>query len=478
MAQKNSNSLQTVTAPPWFICSEQGGQAKLPFPLIPKVLVLVFRTFGWFARLWRWFTHIGRDSIIYPTAERIRFFALGNIWGLLGLLAYYAVVGAPLGIWLAEAMALVLVVALWMLNRRHPYGRFPHLGFYAIVIWYILAMANTWCYMVDDYSRFRLVILLITVSIYYLMAEWWHVALGGLLTLVCAYVLAFFFKWPPQYPQLGDFVILLSTHVVWLGFSLSGRSKREARLRDTQSLVRYIQRGLQPGLQSLEAIMPELRYALAEAAQVGQGQQEQVHSDRQTQKAAARIQGIAKRLQNNMIALEDYLDLQCVNARFNTLEGRLQLLHAASLVQEVVDAYPYTSERFKAAVQIHTNADFAFLGVREQWTYTLRNLLDNALTAVFCVGLRPHVGDVDIHIDICAGLGCIRFVDKGVGIAARHLPDVFEPFDAWGKFAGLGLGLAYCKAVTEGVGGRITVRSDHQQGCQVQVSLPMMQVPR
>ena len=68
-----------------------------------------FSTFGWFARLWRWFTHIGRDSIIYPTAERIRFFALGNIWGLLGLLAYYAVVGAELDIWLAEALALALL---------------------------------------------------------------------------------------------------------------------------------------------------------------------------------------------------------------------------------------------------------------------------------------------------------------------------------------------------------------------------------
>ena len=436
-----------------------------------------FSTFGWFARLWRWFTHIGRDSIIYPTAERIRFFALGNIWGLLGLLAYYAVVGAELDIWLAEALALVLVLVLWLLNRRHPYGRFPHLGFYAVVIWYVLAMANTWCYIADDYSRFRLLILLITVSTYYLMAEWWHVLLGCLFTLLCTYGLAFFLQWPPQYPQTGDFVILLSANVAWLGVSLSARSKREARLRDTQSLVRYIQRGLQPGLQNLEAVMPELRYALAQAQQPSEAPNQ---NQNQNLGAISRIQGIAKRLQNNTIALEDYLDLQCVNASFHALEGRLQLLHAAALVQEVVDAYPYTSDRYKAAVRLHINADFAFVGVREQWLYVLRNVLDNALTAVFRLGLRPQVGDVEIYIDTHAdthaeaGMGDIRFEDRGIGIAAQYLPDVFEPFSSWGKFAGLGLGLPYCKAVVESVGGHISVRSEREQGCKVKISLPIV----
>ncbi|TXH49637.1 MAG: hypothetical protein E6Q87_04230 [Cellvibrionales bacterium] len=423
--------------------------------------------FTWFARMWRWFTHIGRDSIIYPTAERIRMFALGNVLGVLGLLAYYAVVGASLGIWIAQSLVLILVVALWILSRRHPYGRFPHVGFYGLVIWYTMAMCNAWCYIEDDYSRFRLVILLITVSTYYLMAEWWHVLWGALLTLLCCYGLAYFFKWPPQYPQQGDFVILLSTHVAWLGFSLSGHSKREARLRDTQSLVRYIQRGLQPGLQSLGAIMPELRYALAEAAPA---------AGASPTAEAGRPQAIAQRLQSNTIAMEDYLDLQCVNACYPTLEGRLQLLHAASLVQELIEAYPYTSERYKAAVRIQCSADFAFVGVRQQWLFVLRNLLDNAFTALFSAGLRPQPGDVQIDITVDKGIGRIRFSDKGIGLEPRHLPDVFEPFDAWGKYAGLGLGLSYCQAVAQGAGGRIAMRSGGiGGGCKVQISLPLVQ---
>ena len=75
-------------------------------------------------------------------------------------------------------------------------------------------------------------------------------------------------------------------------------------------------------------------------------------------------------------------------------------------------------------------------------------------------------------------MGDIRFEDRGIGIAAQYLPDVFEPFSSWGKFAGLGLGLPYCKAVVEGVGGHISVRSEREQGCKVKISLPIVRGPQ
>lgn len=434
--------------------------------------------YSWLARAWRWFSRIGRDSTIYPTPERIHFFAFWNVVGLVGVLVYYALVGAPTNLFVAEAIALVFAVALWILIRRHPKGHFPYLGFYAVVIWVSFVMSNTWCYIGDGYSRFRLLTLLITTSTYYLVAEWWHVLLGTLLATVCTCVLFLLLQWPPSYPPQGDMVTLMTTHIAWLGFSLSGRSKRESRLRDTQSLVRYIQRGLQPGLQSLEAIMPELRYTLAEALQPedkasgGAAAAAAEPAYAMELGAATRIHSVSKRLHNNIIAMEDYLDIQCVNARFNALEGRLQLLHAAALLHELIQNYPYTSDKFKAAVQIRIDSDFAFVGVREQWTYALRNLLDNAMKALFCLGLRPRLGDVQIFIDTFNGLGRIRLIDQGIGIAQQHLPDVFEPFYAQGKLAGLGLGLAYCKAVVDGAGGSITVQSEKQQGCQVQVCLP------
>lgn len=446
-----------------------------------SLLVLAFRPYSWFARLWRWLTHIGRDSIIYPTKLRIRLFALGNIFAGLFSVADHVQAAGNLSLMVAEGICLFVACALLVANERSSPSKPLNLVFYGLAIWYCLFMSNVWAYMVDDLSRDRLLMLLIAIGVYYLMVEWWHVLAAVVLTTVLAHGLFYALGRTVIYPPAGHWVLLLTAHVSWMGFSITNRSKREARLRDTQSLVRYIQRGLQPGLQSLEALMPELRYALAESLQEEQRQQEagaRTGTSGQTDRllnAAARIQSITKRLQNNTIALEDYFDLQCVNARFNTLEGRLQVLHPGQLLQEVVDAYPYTSDRFKAAVQIHINADFAFLGVREQWMYVLRNLLDNALTAVFCLGLRPRPGDIQIHIDAGQDIGHICFTDKGAGIAPQHLPDMFEPFHAWGKFAGLGLGLSYCKAVTDSAGGRIKVRSDQQQGCKVQVSLPVMQ---
>ena len=425
------------------------------------------------SRFWGWITHIGQDSIIYPTAERIQLFALCNVAGIVALLALHYREGCATSVFAVLLLALLLVLLLWWLSLRSPLGRFSHLGFYSVVMWYCLPLANTWIYIADGYSRTGLLILLIALSVYYLMAEWWHVLLGSLATIVCCYVLTQILQMPPAYPKAGDWVLLMSAHACWLGFSLSSHSKRDERLRDTQALVRHMQRGLQPGLQSLEALLPELRYALTQAAQASA--QESGRSPDSVARRLARADSIVKRLQNNTIAMEDHLGAQCVNARFFSLEGRQQLLRATEIVRAVVENYPYTSERFKATVQIEVQEDFQFIGVREQWAYALRNVLDNAFIALFSKGTNPQPGDVRIVLSCEAEKGRIQFFDRGCGLTPQALPYIFEPFYAAGRFSGIGLGLSYTQAVVEGAGGRITIRGQVDRGCAVQMTLPRVQ---
>jgi len=71
----------------------------------------------------------------------------------------------------------------------------------------------------------------------------------------------------------------------------------------------------------------------------------------------------------------------------------------------------------------------------------------------------------------------IRVEDTGIGIAARHLPHVFDKFyrvpDASTKdIPGTGLGLAIVKSIVEGHGGRITVESTEGVGSVFVVELP------
>ena len=67
--------------------------------------------------------------------------------------------------------------------------------------------------------------------------------------------------------------------------------------------------------------------------------------------------------------------------------------------------------------------------------------------------------------------------DTGIGIAARHLPHVFDKFyrvhdTATKDIPGTGLGLAITKSIVESHGGRITVESSEGAGSVFVVELP------
>jgi signal transduction histidine kinase len=68
--------------------------------------------------------------------------------------------------------------------------------------------------------------------------------------------------------------------------------------------------------------------------------------------------------------------------------------------------------------------------------------------------------------------------DRGIGIAAEELADVFKPFyrSSAAKVAqihGTGLGLSVAKEITEAMGGRITVKSSLGAGTTFTLALPV-----
>jgi signal transduction histidine kinase len=99
------------------------------------------------------------------------------------------------------------------------------------------------------------------------------------------------------------------------------------------------------------------------------------------------------------------------------------------------------------------------------------NVIDNALKYS-----PPHTA-ITVRIDDAgAGKMVLHVIDQGVGIAAEHLPHLFDPFfQAEGKGdaeRGVGLGLPFVKAVIERHGGSIHVHSAPGQGTDFGVTLP------
>ena len=101
----------------------------------------------------------------------------------------------------------------------------------------------------------------------------------------------------------------------------------------------------------------------------------------------------------------------------------------------------------------------------------LVNLVDNALK--FQPGATPTV---QIRAEAAGGFVDIEVIDRGIGIAAAHLPQVLEGFRRLNKaeeFPGTGLGLALCKKVARLHGGELLARSAPGSGSTFILRLPL-----
>lgn len=100
----------------------------------------------------------------------------------------------------------------------------------------------------------------------------------------------------------------------------------------------------------------------------------------------------------------------------------------------------------------------------------LSNLLLNAIAHT------PIGGRIELSIEQAKdGSAEIRVQDSGCGIAAEHLPKLFDRFyqvDSARSMHGTGLGLAIVKSIMELHGGTVTIKSMLSQGTSVTVKFP------
>lgn len=107
---------------------------------------------------------------------------------------------------------------------------------------------------------------------------------------------------------------------------------------------------------------------------------------------------------------------------------------------------------------------------RARLLQVISNLVGNALK------FTPKGGRISVEAERAAGAVVFHVADTGQGIAAEHLPHVFDRF--WqgrrqGKH-GIGLGLAICKGIVEAHGGRIWVESETGRGTTVSFTVPIL----
>ena len=176
------------------------------------------------------------------------------------------------------------------------------------------------------------------------------------------------------------------------------------------------------------------------------------------------VQTAAKKL---MVLLNDLIDLAALEA------------HQVPFQQEPLSVPDVAASSVRLIAPLAAQKGFSLelvpapglpaqwhLGDAERIQQVLLNLLDNAVKFSHSGAIR-----LEIHAQEAGErtTWSLRVIDQGIGIAAADQPRLFTIFEqmdgsATRSFEGAGLGLALCKRLVEGMGGRVGVESELGKG--------------
>jgi PAS domain S-box-containing protein len=122
-------------------------------------------------------------------------------------------------------------------------------------------------------------------------------------------------------------------------------------------------------------------------------------------------------------------------------------------------------------VELELQPDCWVTGGQNEYFEVLSSLIKNAAEAL------PNGGRLTVKTEWSGDRVILTVRDTGVGIPAKHLPRVFDPF--WGTkgLRGAGMGLAVSRAILTRNNGSITVESKPEEGSVFRVVLPAIPAP-
>jgi PAS domain S-box-containing protein len=212
----------------------------------------------------------------------------------------------------------------------------------------------------------------------------------------------------------------------------------------------------------------ELRTPLAKVQMSLELLSELLEDEEMDRQRAGRISSLANlNVQRLLQTVEGILDLSQLEAGAWTFEW--EAIQFADLVEEVIAYMDALAETKELEIEAQVPEDLPMVeGNREKLFRVLLNLIDNSVkfseAGRVVISAKARSGEIEIAVN-----------DSGEGILAENLDRVFERFfQEKTRYQGTGVGLAICKAVVEGHGGRIWAESPGRgQGSTFRFTLPV-----
>ena len=179
---------------------------------------------------------------------------------------------------------------------------------------------------------------------------------------------------------------------------------------------------------------------------------------------------IAKNNAERLLELtNDLLDLQ--RMELGKFQLKLEPVNFKDLIKECVEEIQPQLTQKKQHLHLETPTGRLLIrGDRLRLSQALMNLLNNA------VKFTPNGGDITIRADEDDDVLRVTVQDTGIGIDAKDISRIFEPFAAIEKptyYKGTGLGLSLTRRLIRAHGGRVTADSPGKdRGATFSIVLP------
>lgn len=173
------------------------------------------------------------------------------------------------------------------------------------------------------------------------------------------------------------------------------------------------------------------------------------------------IEQIAKATRSMKTIVDDFLDVSAIES--GELRLRLETVELGSAVEEWVGMQRGLAVRKDIEVHFDRNGGATVLADRDKIGQVMTNLITNALK------FSPMHSTVEISLVENGAAARVAVADQGPGISAADRDLLFRPFSvasarSTGGEPSTGLGLAICRKIVEGHGGRIWVESNVGRG--------------
>jgi signal transduction histidine kinase len=245
--------------------------------------------------------------------------------------------------------------------------------------------------------------------------------------------------------------------------------RRAALAQQNAALFTQLQRAVSSREEMVAVVSHDLRNPLS-SIKLAASLQQQAEGEAHHPKAKSAI--ILRAVGRMEALLHDLLDAASIDA--GTLAIRPSSVEIEAVVAEAIDAIEPSVRDKRLIVSRSVERAIVLLADPDRLLQVLGNLLGNA--AKFA-----RQGDrIDVRVERAGSFCAFTIRDSGPGIAASHVPHIFDRF--WQGHArsreGAGLGLAIAKGIVDAHGGTLAVVSREGEGTQFDFTIPLAPAPR